>query len=52
MGNKRDQINYVEFPARDLSATKEFFKNCFGWSFTEPSRNELAVWSDKEAGDR
>ncbi len=27
------KINYVEFPASDLAATKAFFSNAFGWSF-------------------
>ncbi|MES2191862.1 MAG: VOC family protein [Pseudomonadota bacterium] len=27
------KINYVEFPARDLDATKLFFQTAFGWSF-------------------
>ena len=30
-----EKINYVEFPARDLSATKAFFESVFGWSFTD-----------------
>ena len=28
-------INYVEFPAKDLEATKRFFSDAFGWSFTD-----------------
>ncbi|AOE50331.1 VOC family protein [Kangiella sediminilitoris] len=28
-------ISYVEFPAKNLSATKEFFKEVFGWKFTD-----------------
>lgn len=28
-------LNYVEFPARDLPATKAFFETVFGWSFTD-----------------
>lgn len=30
-----DKLNYVEFPARDLSATKKFFESAFGWVFTD-----------------
>jgi len=30
-----EKINYVELPARDLAATKEFFAAAFGWSFTD-----------------
>lgn len=28
-------INYLEFPARDLEATKAFFTSVFGWGFTD-----------------
>ncbi len=30
-----DKINYIEFPARDLTATKAFFTEAFGWSFQD-----------------
>ena len=30
-----EKINYVEYPARDLSATKRFFKQAFGWTFVD-----------------
>ena len=30
-----EQLNYVEFPAHDLSATKKFFESAFGWTFTD-----------------
>ena len=30
-----EKLNYVEFPARDLAATKAFFQSVFGWSFTD-----------------
>ena len=29
------KINYVEFPAVDLSATKAFFTQAFGWEFVD-----------------
>jgi predicted enzyme related to lactoylglutathione lyase len=32
---QHEKINYVEFAARDLSATKAFFQTAFGWSFTD-----------------
>lgn len=28
-------INYVEFPARDIEATKHFFTTVFGWQFID-----------------
>ncbi|HEY8586876.1 MAG TPA: VOC family protein [Rhodanobacter sp.] len=30
-----EKINYVEFPARDLAATKRFFREAFGWVFED-----------------
>lgn len=30
-----EAINYVEFPARNLNATKAFFEAAFGWTFTD-----------------
>ena len=32
---KSTHINYVEFPARSLDTTKEFFSAVFGWDFTD-----------------
>lgn len=32
---KHEMIDYVEFPARDLDASKSFFAQAFGWSFTD-----------------
>src|SRR6185503_7886301 len=33
--NQHEKMNYVEFPAKDLTATKAFFESAFGWSFTD-----------------
>jgi len=33
--NRTHKIDYVEFPARDLAATKTFFSKVFGWQFTD-----------------
>ena len=30
-----EKINYVEYPARDLDATKRFFQEAFGWTFVD-----------------
>jgi predicted enzyme related to lactoylglutathione lyase len=32
---EHEKINYVEFPARDLRATKSFFQTVFRWSFVD-----------------
>jgi predicted enzyme related to lactoylglutathione lyase len=29
------RIDYIEFPATDLSATKRFYQDVFGWVFTD-----------------
>jgi len=33
--NAHEKINYVEFPASDLSATKRFFEAAFAWTFED-----------------
>jgi len=33
--NQHEKINYVEFPANNIAATKTFFQSVFGWSFTD-----------------
>ena len=33
--NEHEKINYVEFPAKDMEATKAFFKEAFDWSFED-----------------
>lgn len=33
--NNHEKINYLEYAAVDLSATKHFFIQVFGWQFTD-----------------
>ena len=33
--SEHEKINYIEFPAKDIEAVKTFFKEVFGWSFTD-----------------
>ncbi|MDP3886501.1 VOC family protein [Hydrogenophaga sp.] len=33
--NEHEKLNYVEFPSRDLAATKAFFEKAFGWRFVD-----------------
>ncbi|CAN5128998.1 VOC family protein [soil metagenome] len=33
--NEHKKIDYVEFPAKDIQAVKNFFTTVFGWSFTD-----------------
>jgi len=33
--NEHEKINYVEFPAKDIEATKAFFTEVFDWKFKD-----------------
>ena len=33
--NEHEKINYVEYPAKNIDATKRFFETVFGWSFVD-----------------
>ena len=33
--NKHETFNYVEFPATDINATKQFFTVTFNWKFVD-----------------
>ncbi len=32
---EHEKLDYVEFPARDPAATRQFFRQAFGWDFEE-----------------
>jgi len=44
--NEHGKMNYVEFPAKDLEATKSFFAAAFGWIFVDYG-SEYAAFSDQ-----
>ena len=44
--NTHEKINYVELPAKDLEAVKKFFKDSFGWKFTDYG-TEYTAFSDE-----
>lgn len=44
--NEHEKINYVEFPARDIEATKAFFTAAFNWSFVDYG-TEYAAFSNE-----
>ena len=44
--NQHEKINYLEFPSRDMQATKDFFSQAFGWSFQDFGP-EYAAFSDQ-----
>jgi predicted enzyme related to lactoylglutathione lyase len=33
--SEHEKINYVEFPAKNIEAAKDFFAAVFGWSFVD-----------------
>jgi predicted enzyme related to lactoylglutathione lyase len=37
--NLDNTINYIEFPARDLDRTKDFYTRAFGWKFVDYGPN-------------
>ncbi len=39
---KNLKLNYVEFPAKDIPATKKFFEDAFGWRFTDYGADYIA----------
>lgn len=40
------KLNYVEFPARDIPATKHFFERAFNWTFQDYGP-EYTAFSDQ-----
>lgn len=32
---QHEKMDYVEYPSRDLDATKRFFEHAFGWQFVD-----------------
>lgn len=44
--HQHEKINYVEFPSRDMAATKRFFEQAFGWVF-EDFGPDYAAFSDQ-----
>jgi predicted enzyme related to lactoylglutathione lyase len=41
-----EKMNYVEYPSKNLEATKAFFQTAFGWSFADYGP-EYAAFSDQ-----
>lgn len=48
--SNHERINYLEFHAHDLSATKAFFETVFGWVFTDYGPDYTA-FSENSAPD-
>jgi uncharacterized protein len=51
MPHSNHRIDYVEFPATDIPATKAFYGGAFGWTFTDYGPDYLAFHDgDTEGG--
>ncbi|MCL1079083.1 VOC family protein [Parashewanella spongiae] len=48
--NEHEKLNYVEFAAKDLSATKAFFIDTFDWAFTDYGPEYIAFAHEGLAG--
>ncbi|MDP9004053.1 MAG: VOC family protein [Verrucomicrobiota bacterium] len=46
----RNTIDYVEMPSKDLTATKTFFTQLFGWSFQDYGPDYCAFDDSRMAG--
>lgn len=44
-----EKINYLEYPAKDLEKTKQFFTSVFGWLFTDYGP-EYTAFASSSAG--
>ena len=44
------QMDYIEFPATDIEATKRFYGAVFGWSFTDYGPNYTSFHDGRLAG--
>ncbi len=44
------QIDYIEFPASDIEATKRFYSAAFGWNFTDYGPNYTSFHDGRLAG--
>ncbi|MEE4244854.1 MAG: VOC family protein [Kangiellaceae bacterium] len=41
--NRTGNIDYVEFPSKDIELTKQFFSEAFGWSFVDYGPDYIAI---------
>ncbi len=41
--DQHHKINYIELPSKDISATKNFYQQVFGWTFVDYGPDYIAV---------
>ncbi len=42
---EHEKINYVEFPSKNIAATKKFFGEVFGWTFVDYGSDYVAFFN-------
>ena len=50
MAHHHDRIDYIEFPATDIPATKVFYAAVFGWTFTDYGPDYVAFEDGQMGG--
>lgn len=50
MSNQNHQIDYIEFGATDISATKQFYTHVFGWKFEDYGPNYTSFSDGRISG--
>ena len=48
--NKNNRIDYIEFPATDIAATKTFYSAAFGWKFTDYGPDYVSFEDGRTSG--
>ncbi|MBC7798045.1 MAG: VOC family protein [Pyrinomonadaceae bacterium] len=48
--NKHKTIDYIEFPAKNIVATKRFYGDVFGWKFTDYGEDYVSFNDGKTTG--
>ncbi len=44
------RMDYIEFPATDIPATKRFYSDVFGWQFTDYGPDYISFFDGRLAG--
>ena len=50
MPSQNNTVDYIEFPATDILATKSFFTSVFGWKFTDYGPDYVAFEDGRLSG--
>lgn len=48
--HQENQIDYIELPAGDIAATKQFYSDLFGWKFTDYGPDYTSFFDGRNRG--